>query len=576
MAGGHLTLVCFAGHDEKDLLKILDPPAPKQEPPRPRPQESPPRAQPRPQNDSSRRLLPQNLDAEMSVLGSVFIDNEALASARKVITTVDFYLDQHRTLFGAMCELVDHGQPVDAITMKTWLRQHNKVEQIGPAYIAELVSIVPDASNVSYYAGLVQDAAVKRRIASSASEIATMAFNGVAAESLIGEWQRRVTVLDRGLMTPAEIPWEELGQATQANEEYLERRPVIDKLCYSSAVSMVVGGKHAGKSTLARWMAICVARGIPFLKREVMQGPVFYIASEDEEMAARLELIRLGWQPGDPLRFFGKSKIRADDFDFLGMLTKEIQRYKAVLVIVDMLFDFVRIDDEMSYAGTRRAVGKIQDVASDSEAHLCVLHHAPKNAQIGDATIAALGSQGLAARVSPIILVRRFGPNVHSISSTAVRDPRGEGLEESRLFRNADGSVQLGGIFKSYMLAEVYIPKLLDILESEPDAEFTINELAEALGPETGYAVARQSLASMYKQGMVGRRGSGRKGQPYRYYYSGSNTPPENSESETYRGDVSNYPQAETTTDLEAQGRFGYKEREYPPADDLSDITRSK
>jgi len=564
MAGGHLTLVCFAGHDEKDLLKILDPPAPKQEPPRPRPQEPPPRTQPRPQNDSSRRLPPQNLDAEMSVLGSVFIDNEALAAARKVVTTVDFYRDVNRTLFGAMCELVDHGQPVDAITMKTWLRQHNKLDQISPAYIAELVSIVPDASNVSYYASLVQDAAVKRRIAISATEVATMALNGVAAESLIGEWQRRVTVLDRGLMTPAEIPWEELGQATQANEEYLERRPVIDKLCYSSAVSMVTGGKHAGKSTLARWMAICVAKGIPFLKREVMQGPVFYIASEDEEMAARLELIRLGWQPGDPLRFFGKSKIRADDFDFLGMLTKEIRRYQAVLVIIDMLFDFVRIDDEMSYAGTRRAVGKIQDVASDSEAHLCVLHHAPKNANIGDATIAALGSQGLAARVSPIILVRRFGQGVHSISSTAVRDPRGQAIEDARLVRNPDGSVQLGGAFKNYMLAEVYAERVYDLLADEPGSDMTAADIAANL--DLSYQVARSCVWFLYKNNRIGRNGEGKRGRPYRYYVALTDLSQTTGNSENqfvYSPQTST--QTETTQTYEQQGRFGYKENEWTP-----------
>jgi hypothetical protein len=425
-------------------------------------------------------------------------------------------------------------------------------------YIADLVSIVPSATSVQYYAGIVQDAAVKRRIANAASEVAEMAMNGVQADSLIGEWQRRINVLDRSYLVPAEIPWEDLEAATVANEAYLERQAVIDRLCYSTAVSMITGGKHSGKSTLARWMAICVYKGIPFLGREVLQGPVMYIASEDEEMAARSELVRLGWLPGDGLRFFGKSHIRSDDFDFLGMLTKDINRHQVVLVILDMLFDFVRVDDEMSYAGTRRAVGQIQDVASATGAHICVLHHAPKNANIGDATVAALGSQGLAARVSPIVLVRRFGEGVHSISSTSVRDPRGEALAESRLVRHEDGSVQLGGAFKNYMLAEVYAERVYELLADEPGSEMTAGDIAENL--DLSYQVAKSCVWFLFNQGRITKAGKGKKGSPYRYCVSlteisGTTEKTERSDVELSR--TSTVPDREET--LEQQGRFGYK-----------------
>jgi 5S rRNA maturation endonuclease (ribonuclease M5) len=315
---------------------------------------------------------------------------------------------------------------------------------------------------------------------------------------------------------PVVIPWEGFDQAVAANEEYLKRIPVIDKLCYSSAVSMITGGKHAGKSTLARWMAICVANGYEFLKRSVQQGPVLYIASEDETMAARQELIRLGWKAGDSLRFLSAARIPIDDQrEFLRRLTSEIVQLGAVLVIIDMLFDFVPISDEMSYAGTREAVGLIQEVASQSKAHIVAIHHAPKNAMIGDAAVAALGSQGLAARVSPIILVRRFGPGVHSISSTSVRDPRGEPIAESKLVRNEDGSVELGGGWKNYMLAEVYMERVKEMLDEDPGTELTAPEISEAL--TISYQVARGCLAALFRNGLVNRSGSGKKGKPFRY-----------------------------------------------------------
>ena len=564
---------------EDDLNDRPEPP-PKKEPRRPRPQEAPPRAQGSPQNGFQRRLPPQNLEAEQSVLGAVLIDNEGLAAARKIVTPRDFYRDIHRTLFTAMCEIADQAQPIDALTLKTWLVAHNKLAQIGgPTYISELLDATPHASSVGTYATLVRDVAIKRRLAADATDLIEMTYNGVQTDSLIGEWQRRVTVLDRGLLVPADIPWEDAEDAAVIIEEYFKRRPVVDRLCYSSAVSMITGGKHAGKSTLARWMAICVSKGIPFLGRGVTQGPVLYIASEDEELVARSELTRLGWQPGDPLKFYGKSKIRSDDFDFLRHLTQAVKRFQAVLVIVDMLFDFVHIDDEMSYAGTRRAVGEIQDVASASDAHKCVVHHAPKNANIGDATVAALGSQGLAARVSPIILVRRFGPGVHSVSSTGVRDPRGEAIADSRLTRNADGSVELGGAFKSYMLGEVYGQRILDLLNSEEGLEITAPDVAEQL--DVSYEIARASLSSLYKNNMVTRTGSGKKGNPFRYSIlvtelSETNQEPQNKNTPLEGGKwgISNQQNFEQT------GRFGYKETSWSPLDDDDDdefgISKSK
>ena len=345
------------------------------------------------------------------------------------------------------------------------------------------------------------------------------------------------------------IPWESFSSAVEANAEYLKRIPVLDKLLYSSAVSMITGGKHAGKSTLARWMAVCIAKGWPCLKREVVQGPVCYIASDDETMPARQELIRLGWEQNDPLRFLAIGTVSFESrLELLEALAADIAAMRANLVVLDMLFDFVDISDEMSYAGTRNALGRIQDVASKTGAHIVTIHHAPKHAQGGDAAIMALGSQGLAARVSPIILVRRFGPGVHSVVSTSVRDPRGEALAESRLTLNPDGSVVLGGPWKTYMLAEAYAPKVLEFMQDE-EAEVTAPDVVERLG--LAYEVARACLNSLWKGGIIERLGEGMKRKPYRYKISISNPNPKN-----------NTPQGAPMGGIlnRDSGIFGYKE----------------
>ena len=317
-------------------------------------------------------------------------------------------------------------------------------------------------------------------------------------------------------------------------------------------------GTLTHNSTLVRWLAICVAKGLPFLDRAVTQGPVFYIASEDETMAARQELIRLGWNEQDPLRFLSNSDIE-DQESFLAGLGAVIRREGAVLTVLDMLFDFVRISDEMSYAGTRDAVGKIQNVATEGGSHIVTVHHAPKNALINEAAVAALGSQGLAARVSPIILVRRFGPGVHSISSTSVRDPRGEQIADSRLIKNSDGSVILGGAFKIRMLTEIHTPRIKEFLAEEPGSEFTAGDIKEQL--DLSYEVARACLANLYKSGEVERTGAGKKGKPFRYAIyapdiSAANEKNAPTDSPTSLGNV----EKGESLDFNESGRFGFKD----------------
>jgi hypothetical protein len=359
---------------------------------------------------------------------------------------------------------------------------------------------------------------------------------------------------------PITLSWETFGLAVAANEEYLKREPVVDKLLYRRAASMIVGGKHHGKSTLTRWLATCVYKGWDFIGRSVMRGPVFYIASEDEEMAARSELMNLGWrQDDDDLLFLPASKIGDDREGFLDWVIGQAEKIKPSLVIIDMLFDFLNIKDEMSYAETRRAVGTIQRVASLGDTHVVGTHHSPKHSMSDDAAIAALGSQGLAAKVSPIILVRKFGPGVHSISSTSVRDPRGEAVPNSRLMRNDDGTLQLGGSFKTYMLAEVYMERVRELLEAEPGAEMTVGDVVEGL--TIPYEVARACLSAMVKLNLVARTGAGKKGKPYRYSIPITEVSAANGGSS---GEIPLTPRPPVGQNESAfepnQGRFGYKE----------------
>jgi len=128
-------------------------------------------------DDILRRVPPQNLEAEQSVLGAVLLLNEAINPAVEALSVDDFYREAHRQIFSSMIELTDRGDPIDAITMTDILRNKGVLEQVGgPAYIAELASVVPTAQNVPYYARIVHEKSVLRSLASVATDIASSAY----------------------------------------------------------------------------------------------------------------------------------------------------------------------------------------------------------------------------------------------------------------------------------------------------------------------------------------------------------------------------------------------------------------
>jgi replicative DNA helicase len=115
--------------------------------------------------DILKRVPPQDLFAEQSVLGAVLLENGALDRALEVMTADDLYRESHRGIFLAMLDLAAGKRAIDALTLTDALRSRGKLEAIGgPAYLAELGGCVPTAKNVRHYAAIVHDKAMLRRL----------------------------------------------------------------------------------------------------------------------------------------------------------------------------------------------------------------------------------------------------------------------------------------------------------------------------------------------------------------------------------------------------------------------------
>jgi replicative DNA helicase len=127
---------------------------------------------------SLERPLPNNLNAERSILGAILLDNHVLNTAIEKLKTDDFFLDHHRRIFERMIHLGELQQPIDLVTLTEDMHRRGELEAAGgAAYLAQLIDGVPRISNVEHYARIVKEKAVLRSLIHTANAIQQRAFD---------------------------------------------------------------------------------------------------------------------------------------------------------------------------------------------------------------------------------------------------------------------------------------------------------------------------------------------------------------------------------------------------------------
>ncbi|MCK5688975.1 replicative DNA helicase, partial [Myxococcota bacterium] len=128
--------------------------------------------------ERSGRLPPQDLDAERSVLGAIMLDSSVLAEAIEILKPSDFYRPAHAKIYEGMQGLFEVGEPIDEITLAGALRSKGDIDFIGgAAYLNTLTERVPSAANLKYYAAIVRDRGLMRRLISTATSIVESGFD---------------------------------------------------------------------------------------------------------------------------------------------------------------------------------------------------------------------------------------------------------------------------------------------------------------------------------------------------------------------------------------------------------------
>ncbi|OXS56627.1 replicative DNA helicase [Cohnella sp. CIP 111063] len=130
------------------------------------------------------RVPPQNMEAEQAVLGAILLEAEALVSAMERLKSDDFYSVAHQRIYDAMVALNDDNQPIDLVTLASRLQDMGQMEEVGGIiYLTKLANAVPTAANVEYYATIVEEKAILRRLIRTATQIVS---NGYATEDDVG------------------------------------------------------------------------------------------------------------------------------------------------------------------------------------------------------------------------------------------------------------------------------------------------------------------------------------------------------------------------------------------------------
>jgi replicative DNA helicase len=118
------------------------------------------------------RVPPHNIDAEQSVLGAMILDKEAIVMSTELIRGEDFYKEAHKEIYDAIIALYSRDEPVDLVTLSEELGQRQTLEAIGGiTYLTSLSSAVPTTTNVKYYAKIVEEKSILRRLIKASSEI---------------------------------------------------------------------------------------------------------------------------------------------------------------------------------------------------------------------------------------------------------------------------------------------------------------------------------------------------------------------------------------------------------------------
>ncbi len=146
------------------------------------------------------KIPPQAIDLEKSVIGAMLVDKRGVDEVIDILEADHFYLSEHKEIYAAITELFQHGEPIDILTVSNLLRERGTLKQVGGEYyLVTLSNIVATAANIEYYARVILQMFVKRRLIEISGEVAEQAFDDETdVLNLLDETEKKIFEVSQG------------------------------------------------------------------------------------------------------------------------------------------------------------------------------------------------------------------------------------------------------------------------------------------------------------------------------------------------------------------------------------------
>jgi 5S rRNA maturation endonuclease (ribonuclease M5) len=281
----------------------------------------------------------------------------------------------------------------------------------------------------------------------------------------------------------------------------------------SSGLSLLAGKPKAGKSTLARCLALAVVRGEPWLGFATTQGSVLYLALEEKRAEVRRHFVAMGATVDDPIAvlFAGVPE------DALTRLLAEAERRRPALIIVDPLFRLIRVPDGNDYAAVTAALAPLLMLGRETGAHVLAVHHMKKGVG-GEDGDGILGSTAIFSTVDTALIlkrteryrtlssIQRYGDDLAEVTLELDRESRGIAVGPPRAEADEAQAARL----------------IMEFIAGQPQP---LEEIAIHDNVEGRKGVKVKALRALVDKGQVSRTGGGRRGNPFLYAVSSSLVP---------------------------------------------------
>jgi replicative DNA helicase len=171
---------------------------------------------------SFERVPPHSLEAEVSVLGAALLSRTAASEADELLRADDFYRNAHRLVFEGIQALLASGEPIDTVTLTDWLARQDRLDEVGgAAAIHDLTVAVPTAANAAYYARIVHDRALLRRLIEAGTQVARLGYEATDDAATIVD--RAETIVFEVAQTRGGTEYAVLGELLNESFEQIER-----------------------------------------------------------------------------------------------------------------------------------------------------------------------------------------------------------------------------------------------------------------------------------------------------------------------------------------------------------------